>query len=91
VTLCYHTLFEETKEEHETLPNNRRQNSDAREGYVSICRKNVIRKYRKRGRKMKKAGHVSRGETRGAYRAPVRISAGKRSLGRPRHKWGGYY
>jgi len=38
---------------------------------------------------MRKAGHVSCGEIRGAYRASVRISVGKRSLGRPRHKLGG--
>jgi hypothetical protein len=44
----------------------------------------------KRGRKMRKAGHVSLGEMRGEYRISVRISAGKRSLGRPRHKWGRY-
>jgi len=55
------------------------------------CRKNVIRKYRKRGRKLRKAGHVSRGDKRGTYWASVRISAGKRLFGRPKYKWGGHY
>ena len=39
---------------------------------------------------MRMAGHVSFRDMTGAYRASGRISAGKRSLGRPKQKWGGY-
>jgi hypothetical protein len=41
-----------------------------------------------KSRKMRWAGHVACvGEGRGVYRVSVGIPNGKRSLGRPRHKW----
>jgi hypothetical protein len=39
-------------------------------------------------RRMRWAGHVARmGEDRGVHRVLVRTPEGKRSLGRPRHRW----
>jgi hypothetical protein len=41
-----------------------------------------------KSRRMKWAGHVERmGERKGAYRALVRKSEGKRPLGKPRRRW----
>jgi hypothetical protein len=47
---------------------------------------NVVRVIK--SRRMKWAGHVARmGEGRGVYRVLVGRPEGKRSLGRPRHRW----
>jgi hypothetical protein len=47
---------------------------------------NVIRVIK--SRRIRWAGHVARrGEKRGAYRILVGRPEGKRSLGRPRHRW----
>jgi hypothetical protein len=47
---------------------------------------NIIRVIK--SRRMRLAGHVARmGEERGAYRILVGRPDGKRSLGRPRHRW----
>jgi hypothetical protein len=47
---------------------------------------NIIRVIK--SRRMRWAGHVARmGEMRGAYRILVRISEGRRPLGRPRRRW----
>jgi hypothetical protein len=41
-----------------------------------------------KSRRMRWAGHVARmGETRNVYRILVGKPEGKRSLGRPRHRW----
>jgi hypothetical protein len=57
-----------------------------KELYALYSSPNIIRVI-KSGR-LRWAGHVARmGERRGAYRALVGKPEGRRSLGRPRHKW----
>jgi hypothetical protein len=47
---------------------------------------NIVRVIK--SRRMRWAGHVARmGEERGVYRVLVGKPVGKRSLGRPRHRW----
>jgi hypothetical protein len=47
---------------------------------------NIIRVIK--SRRMRRAGHVARkGEKRNAYRILVGKPEGKRTLGRPRHRW----
>jgi hypothetical protein len=47
---------------------------------------NIVRMIK--SRRMRWAGHVAcMGEGRGVYRVLVGRSKGKRSLGRPRHRW----
>ena len=50
------------------------------------CSPNIFRVIK--SRRMRWAGHVARmGERRGAYRVLVGKPEGKRSLGKPRHRW----
>jgi hypothetical protein len=50
------------------------------------CSLNIVRVIKRRG--MRWAGHVARlGEGRDVYRVLVGKPEGKRTLGRPRHRW----
>ena len=54
--------------------------------YALYCLPNII--WMIKSRRMRGAGHVARmGERRGAYGVLVAKAEGRRSLGRPRHKW----
>jgi hypothetical protein len=57
-----------------------------KELYALYSSPNIIRVMK--SRRLRWAGHVARmGERRGAYRALVGKSEGRRPLGRPRHRW----
>jgi hypothetical protein len=54
--------------------------------YAVYSSPNIIRVIK--SRRLRWAGHVARmGEKKGAYRALVGRSEGRRPIGRPRHRW----